>query len=215
MKCIRCGTEISEESEKCPKCETPTVFSKKYHTIHYENRKYENSSSRKLFLAIVILLIVIGLGFFVFYLYNEYVKKNNGNTNYVTDSIDYSKKSLVESNARHYMDAIEMYVVYHIMDANDRQLTNRIYSLKNKEDLELLNEMQVKVEKPVDGWLVVDRQGMVVAAELKFKSYKKAVGFTIADKVNAVLDVIADVPTTMDDAIAIAHQDILKQNEQK
>ena len=108
--------------------------------------------------------------------------------------IDKAKKGAVEASANGYIDAVEKYSVYGMLDGTT--LDAGVYTIDE------LTGVEIKGEKPATGgWVAIDTDGQVVAASLKFSSYSKYVGYTIADRAQATLDANVTLPTTVDAAV--------------
>lgn len=111
--------------------------------------------------------------------------------------IDKAKKGAVEASANGYIDAVEKYSVYGMLDGTT--LDAGVYTVES----DTLKGVEIKGEKPATGgWVAIDTDGQVVAASLKFSSYSKYVGYTIADRAKATLD--ANVTVAEDATVADA-----------
>lgn len=106
--------------------------------------------------------------------------------------IDKAKKGAAESSALGYIDAVEKYSVYGMLDqtAGTAALPAGVYEYNDTE----LNTVQLKGDKPEAGWVAINDQGIVVAASLKFSMYAKYIGYTEADHAKATLDTLVTKP---------------------
>lgn len=128
----------------------------------------------------------------------------------IMDVIDKAKKGAAEASANGYVEAIEKYSLIDMIDNADEPgiPTNRVYDLSKEEDKTVLDNAEVKGEKPESGWVYVNDKGMVEAADLKFKSHSKSIGYVIGSTGKATKnDKTTTVPTaenakkTVEDAI--------------
>lgn len=91
----------------------------------------------------------------------------------IMDVIDKAKKGSAEASMNGYVDAIEKYSVIGQLDAIN--VSAGVYDVtKTSETTNFLSEVDVKGEKPTEGWVAINNQGYVEAAVLNFKSYSGA-----------------------------------------
>lgn len=91
----------------------------------------------------------------------------------IMDVIDKAKKGSAEASMNGYVDAIEKYSVIGQLDAVN--VAAGVYDVtKLSETTNFLSEVDVKGEKPTEGWVAINNQGYVEAAVLNFKSYSGA-----------------------------------------
>ena len=117
--------------------------------------------------------------------------------------IDKAKKGSVEASALGYIEGIENYSIYGLLDNKDN--LSGVYEIKavadnNKVEIEELG-IEFKGDTPTDGWVAVNDKGIVVAACLKFKMYSKYVGYNQTARAKATLD--GAITTPADVAAAI------------
>ena len=208
MKCIKCGHEVNEKEEKCSICETAVEYSTKYYHIQYENAHSKKGTGKLLFGIFIILI----LGALIFITVQTKKPEKKGNENPKLDTIDSTKRNLVEMNTRYFVNAVETYAVYSMMD--EKEMSAGIYSVKDEDVKTLLQQMQIRSEMPIDGWFVLNENRFIVAAELQFKSYSKIVGYTANSSAKAVLKQVSNLPSSIEEAISIVQTD-LEQAELK
>lgn len=155
MQCIKCKREVNEQIEKCPICGTPTSFSKQYKRIQEENNQSISSFSDKIFIGIIIFLILLFIGFSIYFMYH---KKNKDQTNSskppvnhpTIEAIDITKKNLVETTFLNYIRTIELHVVYSLLDpTSESNFKAGIYQIKDQKDQAILNTIEMKIERLV------------------------------------------------------------------
>lgn len=95
----------------------------------------------------------------------------------IMDVIDKAKKGSAESSMNGYVDAIEKYSVLGQMDnVTTGSVSAGVYDVKEAtgENANFLKNVDVKGEKPTEGWVAINNKGYVEAAALKFNSYSGA-----------------------------------------
>ncbi len=112
--------------------------------------------------------------------------------------IDDAKKGAAEASANGYIEAVENTPIYNLLEnAEDTGIPKGVYETTANE----LKNVKVKGEAPTGGWVVVNDQGIVTAACLKFSSYSKWVKYTDADHAKAILGAQTTKPTDADASI--------------
>ncbi len=118
----------------------------------------------------------------------------------IMDVIDKAKKGSAEASMNGYVDAIEKYSVIGQLDAVT--VSAGVYDVKetNGENANFLKNVDVKGEKPTEGWVAINNQGYVEAAALKFKSYSGAPIVYVKESVGKAATKNADTILTKPEA---------------
>ena len=102
----------------------------------------------------------------------------------IMDVIDKARKGAVENSALGYVEGIEKYAVYGMIEQGGQISFNEgVYDVKDA----ALTGIEYKGDMPSSGWVAVDAKGNVKAAYLKFASYGGYVGYTNKDHAQAIL----------------------------
>ncbi len=111
----------------------------------------------------------------------------------IMDVIDKARKGAVENSALGYVEGVEKYAVYGMIDNGGYVSVNPGVYVVGEADVttgsdlytNILNHVEYKGDLPRSGWVAVDDKGNVVAAYLEFASYKGFIAYTVADHAKA------------------------------
>ncbi len=114
----------------------------------------------------------------------------------IMDVIDKARKGAVENSALGYVEGVEKYAVYGMIDNGGYVSVNAGVYFVGDPNINagetggpytnILNEVEYKGDLPEAGWVAIDEKGNVTAAFLKFKSYASYIGYTNSKHAQAI-----------------------------
>ena len=114
--------------------------------------------------------------------------------------IDDARKGAAEASANGYIEAVESSPIYTMLETeNDTTIPEGVYVVgsttkDNVSNITAKATVKVKGEAPTEGWVAVGKDGIVVAACLKFNSYSKNIGYNTTKHAKAMGDATITVP---------------------
>ena len=121
--------------------------------------------------------------------------------------IDDARKGAAEASANGYIDAVESSPIYTMIETeNDTTIPEGVYVVGSTTKDSVVNittkaTVKVKGEAPTAGWIAVGKDGIVVAACLKFNSYSKNIGYNTTKHAKAT-----DTEITVPESVQAAEE---------